>query len=113
MKRKIIIASCVALALIGGLVATTKLAIRHERLALFDGARNRSVPVDLYVRRDKEMEAMAGLEKLPVAILSQGHTVRSNEYSFVADVLAARGYLVASIQHDLPTDPPLSMSGSP
>jgi pimeloyl-ACP methyl ester carboxylesterase len=28
-------------------------------------------------------------------------------------MLAARGYLVASVQHDLPTDPPLSMKGYP
>jgi hypothetical protein len=32
---------------------------------------------------------------------------RNTEYSFLANVLAARGYLVASIQQDLPTDPPL------
>jgi pimeloyl-ACP methyl ester carboxylesterase len=33
--------------------------------------------------------------------------VKNTEYSFLANVLAARGYLVASIQQDLPTDPPL------
>jgi len=76
-------------------------------------ARNRSVPVDLYVRRDKEMRAMAGLEVLPVAIVSHGNTVGSHEYSFLANMMAARGYLVASVQHDLPTDPPLSMKGYP
>src|SRR3981081_3192104 len=36
-----------------------------------------------------------------------GNTVKNTEYSFLANVLAARGYLVASIQQDLPTDPPL------
>ena len=113
MKRKLIVACCVVLAIAGSVLAATKLFIRHERLALFDMARNRSVPVDLYVRRDKEMEAMAGMGVLPVAIVSHGNTLGSHEYSFLANVLASRGYLVASIQHDLPTDPPLSMKGYP
>jgi hypothetical protein len=113
MKRKLVIAVCVVLAVAGVVFGATKLAIRHERLPLFDAARNRSVPVDLYVRRDKEMKAMAGMEALPVAIVSHGNTVLSNEYRFLSNMLAARGYLVASIQHDLPTDPPLSMKGYP
>jgi dienelactone hydrolase len=59
------------------------------------------------VRRDYEMKADNGYWKLPVAIISNGNTVKNTEYSFLANVLAARGYLVASIQQDLPTDPPL------
>jgi alpha-beta hydrolase superfamily lysophospholipase len=47
------------------------------------------------------------MTKLPVAIISHGNTVKSTEYSFLANILAARGYLVASIQHDLPNDAPL------
>ena len=45
--------------------------------------------------------------KLPVAILNHGNTVKFTEYSFLANVFAARGYLAISIQHDLPTDPPM------
>ena len=59
------------------------------------------------MRRDYEMKADAGYWKLPVAIISNGNTVKNTEYSFLANVFAARGYLVASIQQDLPTDPPL------
>ena len=44
---------------------------------------------------------------LPVAILNHGNTVKFTEYSFLANVFAARGYLVVSIQHDLPTDAPM------
>jgi hypothetical protein len=113
MKRKLKIAALALVAVVGCGFAATKLAIRHERMPLFDTARNRSVPVDLYVRRDKEMKAEAGMGDLPVVILSHGNTVGSHEYSFLANMLAARGYLVASIQHDLPTDPPLSMKGYP
>lgn len=82
-------------------------AIRHEALTFYDEARKRPVAVDLAVRRDTEMKAEAGMTMLPVAIVSHGNTVKNTEYSFLANVLAARGYLVASIQHDLPTDAPL------
>jgi len=96
---------CVAFA--GGYFALGKWGIKHETMNLFDAKRHRSVVVDLAVRRDYEMKAGAGYEKLPLAIISQGNTVRNTEYSFLANVFAARGYLVASIQHDLPTDAPL------
>ena len=45
--------------------------------------------------------------KLPVAILNHGNTVKFTEYSFLANIFAARGYLVVSIQHDLDTDAPM------
>jgi hypothetical protein len=107
MKRAFAILACVC-ALIGGVYfAASKWAIRHETLNLFDAARARPVAVDLAVRRDYEMKADNGYGKLPVAIISNGNTVKNTEYSFLANVLAARGYLVASIQQDLPTDPPL------
>jgi len=107
MKRAFAILACVC-ALVGGVYfAASKWAIRHETLNLFDAARARPVAVDLAVRRDYEMKADNGYGKLPVAIISNGNTVKNTEYSFLANVLAARGYLVASIQQDLPTDPPL------
>ena len=107
MRRGIAVLACVC-ALIGAVYfAVSKWGIRHETLDLFDTARARPVSVDLAVRRDYEMKADAGFWKLPVAIISNGNTVKNTEYSFLANVLAARGYLVASIQQDLPTDPPL------
>jgi hypothetical protein len=107
MKRTIAVLACVC-AIFGGLYfAASKWAIRHETLDLFDRARQRPVAVDLAVRRDYENKANAGYWRLPVAIISNGNTVKNTEYSFLANVLAARGYLVASIQQDLPTDPPL------
>jgi alpha-beta hydrolase superfamily lysophospholipase len=83
-------------------------AIRHESITFYDASRdNRPVAVDIAVRRDKEMQANAGLFTLPVAILNHGNTVKNTEYSFLANVMAARGYQVISIQHDLPSDPPM------
>ena len=107
MKRGIAVLACVC-ALTGAVYfAVSKWGIRHETLNLFDAARQRPVAVDLAVRRDYEMKADDGYWKLPVAIISNGNTVKNTEYSFLANVFAARGYLVASIQQDLPTDPPL------
>jgi len=63
--------------------------------------------VDIAVRWDKEMQANAGMIKLPVAILNHGNTVKFTEYSFLANVFALRGFMAISIQHDLPTDAPM------
>ena len=107
MKRALAILACLCLFAAGEYVAVSKWAIRHGTLNFFDMRRQRPVAVDLAVRRDYEMKANNGLWKLPVAIISNGNTVKNTEYSFLANVFAARGYLVASIQQDLPSDPPL------
>src|SRR6516165_11157149 len=107
MKRAIAILACLCVLAGAEYFALSKWAIRHETLDLFDATRQRPVSVDVAVRWDYEMKADNGLWKLPVAVISNGNTVRNTEYSFLANVLAARGYLVASIQQDLPTDPPL------
>ncbi|WP_298253615.1 alpha/beta fold hydrolase [Bradyrhizobium sp.] len=107
MKRAFAVLACVCL-LAGGLyAAASKWAIRHETLNLFDPVRQRPVSVDVAVRRDYERKADDGYWKLPVAIISNGNTVKNTEYSFLENVFAARGYLVASIEQDLPSDPPL------
>jgi predicted esterase len=107
MKRTFAILACACVLTGSGYFAVSKWAIRHETLDLFDAARQRPVTVDLAVRRDYEMKANAGYWKLPVALISNGNTVKNTEYSFLANVLAARVYLVASIQQDIPSDPPL------
>jgi hypothetical protein len=107
MKRLIVILSCLVVVLAAGYFAISKWAIRHQTLALLDSARNRAVAMDIAVRWDAEMRAMAGMNTLPVAIVSHGNTVKHTEYAFIANVFAARGYLVASIQHDLASDAPL------
>jgi hypothetical protein len=107
MKKALAILTCLCLLAGGEYFAISTWAIQHETLSLFDATRQRPVSVDLAVRWDYEMKADNGLWKLPVAIISNGNTVRNTEYSFLANVLAARGYLVASIQQDLPSDPPL------
>lgn len=108
MKRGITVLLLVGAVFVVGYITASKWAIKHESLTFYDPARNnRPVPVDVAVRRDKEMQADTGMIKLPVAVLNHGNTVKNTEYSFLANVFAARGYIVMSIQHDLPTDPPM------
>src|SRR5476651_2052741 len=114
MKRGIAVLVCVCALAAGVYFAISTWGIRHETLNLYDDARQRPIAVDLAVRWDYEMKANDGYWKLPVAIISQGNTVKNTEYSFLANVLAARGYLVASIQHDMSTDAALmTMPGMP
>ena len=108
MKRGIAILVSLCALMTVAYFTWSKWAIRHETLTFYDASRdNRPVPVDIAVRWDKEMQANAGMIKLPVAILNHGNTVKFTEYSFLANVFATRGYMAISIQHDLPTDAPM------
>ena len=108
MKRGIAVLLSLTALLVVGYFTASKWAIRHETIALHDPDRdNRLVPVEIAVRRDRQMQAEAGLIKLPVAVINHGNTVKHTEYSFLANAFAARGYLVVAPQHDLPTDPPM------
>ncbi|HVV43064.1 MAG TPA: alpha/beta fold hydrolase [Nitrobacter sp.] len=107
MKRGIAVFVSICAISIVAYFTASKWAIRHERMTFYDTIRDRPVAVDVAIRRDKEMQANAGMITLPVAILNHGNTVKYTEYSFLANVFAARGYIAISIQHDLATDAPL------
>jgi hypothetical protein len=108
MKRGIAVLASLSVLVTVGYFTISKLAIRHQTLTFYDASRdNRPVAVDVAVRYDKELQANLGMLTLPVAILNHGNTVKFTEYSFLANVFAARGYVAVSIQHDLPTDPPM------
>lgn len=114
MKRGIAVLASVCLLTAAVYVAIVEWGIVHEPLSFFDASRQRPVGVELSVRRDYQLKADEGFWKLPVAIISNGNTVKNTEYSFLANVFAARGYLVASIQQDNPGDPPLmTIPGEP
>ena len=108
MKRGILVLLSLSVLVAVGYFTASKWAIRHETLTFIDPSRgNRPVAVFIAVRRDKEMQANAGMITLPVAVLNHGNTVKNSEYSFLANVFAMRGYMSLSPQHDLPTDPPM------
>ncbi|HLG79602.1 MAG TPA: alpha/beta hydrolase [Bradyrhizobium sp.] len=108
MKRGFIVLFSLCAIMTLAYFTASKWAIHHKTLTFDDPLRgDRNVTVDLAVRRDREMESIADMIDLPVAILSHGNTVKNTEYSFLANSLAARGYMVVSIQHDLATDDPM------
>ena len=108
MKRAIMITVSVCAVLVAGYFTASKWAIHHTTLVFYDLLRSdRTVAVDVAVRRDREWQAMADMITLPVAILNHGNTVKFTEYSFLANIMAARGYMVVSIQHDLDSDEPM------
>ena len=108
MKRRVTVVLSLCVLAMVGYFAASKWAIRHSTLTFYDPMRgDRPIAVDIAVRRDREMEAIADMIDLPVAILNHGNTVKFTEYSFLANAFAARGYMVVSIQHDLETDDPM------
>ena len=86
--------------------------ISTNTIKFYDKDRKRLIPVKIYVSNESQGKANAGIIKLPVAIINHGYTVRNTEYSFLANALAANGYFVVSIQHDLKSDPPLAQTGN-
>ena len=81
--------------------------MRTVQWPLFDSARQRAIPVVLY------LPARSGsLRRLKPALISHGYGGRNTDYTFIAQTLVARGYLVASIQHELPTDAPMPTVGN-
>jgi pimeloyl-ACP methyl ester carboxylesterase len=69
-------------------------------LELTDAARNRRIPIALY-------GSIAG-KRPDLAIISHGLGSRNTAYAFLAWALVRRGFVVASIQHELPGDEPLA-----
>ena len=107
MKRGLIVLLICTLVM-SAYLSASKWAIHHKAITFVDPVRSdRSVTVDVAVRRDREMESIAEMIDLPVAILSHGNTVKNTEYSFLTNLFASRGYMVVSIQHDLDSDDPM------
>jgi len=78
-------------------------------LSLVDAARARPVAVLLYQPANPGRCTPAS--PCGVALLSHGYGIARNEYGFLAEALARRGYLVASIGHAAPGDPKMDPNG--
>ncbi|HSZ71052.1 MAG TPA: hypothetical protein VK750_00145, partial [Cytophagaceae bacterium] len=85
------------------------ISILLDSLSLYDYARNRAVPVALYLPDSAEL-------KQKLIIFNHGYGENKGDaylsYSYLNAFLAAKGYMVASVQHELPTDDPLPMTGN-
>ncbi|SMB93117.1 conserved hypothetical protein [Hymenobacter roseosalivarius DSM 11622] len=92
---------------------TAKGEVKSYQLALFDEARNRPVPIAVYVPGSGAKLSPEKRTKLKLAILNHGYGSPHTGYSFIAYNLVAQGYFVASIQHDLPKEAPMPTTGNP
>jgi pimeloyl-ACP methyl ester carboxylesterase len=72
--------------------------------SFFDEPRKREIPVIIY-------PAPAGKGASKLVVISAGNGMAPSAYGFIARKLVGEGYLVVSVQHQLPTDAPLAMSG--
>ncbi|XWW48128.1 alpha/beta hydrolase [Fibrella sp. USSR17] len=79
---------------------------RTEALLLVDSARQRPVPVIMYRMVEKKAD------KAKLAIISHGYGGKYTDYSFIATTLVRLGYVVASIQHEVPGDEPIATTGN-
>lgn len=88
----------------------TNCAIKLEKTIYLDTVRNRQIPIGLYAPT-KQLSS----EKLPLIIINHGYNENRPDsylsYSFIAKEFASKGYFVASIQHELPTDSLLDLKG--
>lgn len=76
----------------------------YKSIELFDSARQRAIPVALYVSPTSK-------DPKTLVVISHGYEGKNTAYSFIANDLASKGYVVASIQQELPGDPPLATDG--
>jgi len=80
---------------------------RTYKLRFTDAESHRQIPARVYAPTGR------GTDGLKIALLNHGYGIRNKKYSFVARNLVAHGYLVLSLQQDLPGDAPLPTTGNP
>lgn len=79
-----------------------------DSLQLVDPTRQRRIPLVRYFPQPGRGPA----HQLKVALLNHAYHGKNTDYKFLADNLVAHGYYVISIQHELPGDEPLAMTGN-
>ena len=77
---------------------------------VYDRERKRQIPV--LVTYPSNNAACNAKTPCPVAFLSAGYGIPHSKYSFLSEQLNKLGYLVIAVGHELPGDPPLSVSGN-
>ena len=116
MKRIIFILLCAihsAYPLIGQTLNNSlTYSVSFDTLKLFDQARQREVPIAIYKPKNYKSN-----NEQRIILLSHGYGQNKGgsylEYSYLTEYLAAKGYFVVSIQHELPTDSLIPSTGIP
>lgn len=76
---------------------------------IVDNIRGRSIPIEITI--PAPVFNCSVDSKCSVVFLSAGYGVPHTKYKFLSKTFSELGYLVVAIGHELPSDPPLSVSG--
>jgi hypothetical protein len=94
---------------LGALLALLSFSSFAEHLDIFDQSRNRNIPISVTYPTNES--ACQSNQPCKVAFISAGYRVPYEKYAFLTDRLIELNYLVIAIDHELPSDPPLSRTG--
>lgn len=95
--------------LAGVFLALLSLSSFAEHTNIYDESRNRNIPISIaYPDNAKACQSRSPCE---VIFISAGYRVPYEKYNFLTSLLTNFNYLVVSIDHELPSDPPLSRTG--
>lgn len=75
-----------------------------------DTSRERHIPIE--ISHPIQAEVCKAELPCPVAFISAGYGVSHSNYQFIASLFKQKNYMVVAIGHELPNDPPLSVSGN-
>lgn len=79
--------------------------VKTENLDLFDTSVNRKIPILLY------SEKIDSGKNRKIVIIAHGLGIKNSEYSYISINLAKQGYVVASVQYELPGDEVIILNG--
>ncbi len=87
-------------------------AVRLDTLKWYDQSRQREIPFAIYKPQTEKT-----IRNQKVVVISHGYGQNQGgsylRYSYLTEYLAAKGYFVVSIQHELPTDSLIPSTGVP
>lgn len=109
MRMLTLLCAYVIAATLSGQRHTAGTHVLRDTLTLLDTARQRAVPTAIYRMSDTPLDGR------PVILFSHGYNANRAGtyllYRWLLDPLVQDGHVVVSVQHELPDDPPLPMSG--
>ncbi|PKG37392.1 alpha/beta hydrolase [Psychromonas sp. Urea-02u-13] len=95
--------------LVGVLLALLSLSSFAEHANIYDESRDRNIPIS--IAYPDNVKACQSSRPCEVIFISAGYRVPYEKYTFLTGLLTKLNYLVVSIDHELPSDPPLSRTG--
>ncbi|MDH5917467.1 alpha/beta hydrolase [Vibrio splendidus] len=95
--------------LIGVFLGALSLSATAQSMVIVDSTRDRSISLEVVLPQDSD--SCTTKEQCDVAFISAGNRVPFTKYSFVGEMLNDKGYMTIYVDHELPSDPPLSKTG--